>query len=90
MGGIFGDLRLQGVEPRKLAFGPQKFDQRHPQMAAVEVAIDVEEMGFEPRHQTADRGPQRSVNPGLPDYEAMQTYFFYWSLAHTPPNRQVR
>ena len=48
-GGVGGDLRLQRVEPGEFLLGPDEIDQRHPQMPAVEIGVDVEEMRFEPR-----------------------------------------
>ena len=40
---------------------PDEVDQRHPQMAAVEIGVDIEEMCFEPRLGRADGRTQADI-----------------------------
>src|SRR5690348_5479044 len=60
-GGVLGDLRLERVETGKFLLGPDEIDERDPKMAAIEVDIDVEQMGFQPRHEASYRRAQADI-----------------------------
>src|SRR5260370_31670252 len=60
-GGVRGDLRLQLVETGEFLFAPDEIDERDAQVASVEIDVDVEEVGLEPRHEAADRRTQPDI-----------------------------
>src|SRR5262249_34514673 len=53
-GRVGGDLCFEGVEAGEFLFRADELDQRHAQVAAVEVAGKIEQMRFEPRLRGAD------------------------------------
>jgi hypothetical protein len=63
--GVLRDLRLQRLEPGKLALGADEFDQRHPQMPPVEIDIGIEKVRLEPRYETADGRAQSEVGDAV-------------------------
>src|ERR1700722_12775304 len=62
---ICRDLVLQFVKAGEFALGANEFDQRHSQMPSVEVAVDIEKMRFEPRHEAANRGPEADIGDAV-------------------------
>src|SRR3954449_13092627 len=48
-GCVLGDLRFQRVETGEAACRADEIDQRDAQVASVEIGVDVEQVGFEPR-----------------------------------------
>ena len=61
LGGVCGDLRLQFVETGEFLFLPDEIDERDAQMASVEIDVDVEEVGLEPRHEAANCWAQPDI-----------------------------
>ncbi len=61
LGAILGDLGLQGVEPGKALLGTQPLDQRDAQMAAIEIAVEIEEMGLQAEIRAAHRRPKPKI-----------------------------
>src|SRR5215469_1952722 len=56
--GVGSDLVFQLHKAGEFALGADEVDERDAQMASVEVAVDVEEMRLQPRHEAAHGRPQ--------------------------------
>src|SRR5581483_5987077 len=62
---VGGNLGLQLVEAGEFALGADEVVERDAQVAAVEVAVDVEKMRLEPRAVAADGGPEPDIGDAV-------------------------
>src|SRR5262249_7173811 len=62
---VLGDLCLQRRQSVKLLLRPEKVDQRHSEVPAVEVAGEIEEMDLELDAGAADRRPAAEIGDAV-------------------------